>query len=360
MSKNPWNLERLRSYLGQEESYEVEFKSSKALTGDDGRARKFLADLTCHVSAFLNSEGGRLLIGIEEAESKDKKQAEKAVELSSGVPRSRYTAARISSAICDQIHPSVASYVSVFPVVVGQEDEEELLAYVVEVKPGVTAYQAADKHYYARRSFSSEPMEDKDIRLRMLADEKPRGELRYRVGWGLVGGQVDDYLETKSRLKAEHDRLVRQRGSFEQLSADEMVSLTMMRPSMPKVAINVTLALFNAGLITIKRGAISSGKVVVEGWDGVAIVNEPMRTAALLLDLSGDAGAGLYPEMECEIAGWKFQVEPRCLSQDGGLVIRDVALYLDNGTPIRADFDLTDEIRHNLDLACTTLGIDKA
>lgn len=360
MSKNPWNLELLRSYLGQEESYELEFKSSKALTGDDGKARKFLADLTCHVSAFLNSEGGRLLIGLEEAESKDKKQAEKAVGLSPGVRRSRYTPARITSAICDQIHPSVASYVNVFPVVVGKQDEEDLLAFVVEVKPGVTAYQAADKHYYARRSFSSEPMEDKDIRLRMLADEKPRGEIRHRVGWGLVGAQVDDYLANKSQSKAEYDRLLQARGSVEQLSADEIANLVKSLPTKPKVAIDVALALFNAGMITIKRGAISSGKVVIEGWDGVAIVNEPKPTAALSLDLSDDAGGGLYPEMECEIARWKFQVEPGCLSQDGRLVIKDVVLYLDNGTPIRADFDLTHEIRQNLDVACTTLDIDKA
>jgi hypothetical protein len=360
MNRNPWNLELLHSYIGQEESYELEFKSSTALTGDDGKARKFLADLTCHVSAFLNSEGGRLLIGIEEAESRDKKQAEKAVGLSLGVPRSRYTAARISSAICDQIHPSVASYVSVFPVIVGQVDGEDLQAFVVDVKPGVTAYQAADKHYYARRSYSSEPMEDKDIRLRMLADEKPRGELRYRVTWGLVGTQVDDFLAAKSRSKAEHDRRVQERGSFEALSSDEMVYLQGTLPPKPALAINVTLALFNAGMITIKRGAISRGELEIEGWNDVAIIDKPKPTAALHLDLSDEAGGGLYPEMECEIAGWRFQVDPACLSKEGRLVLKSIVLYLDNGTPIRAELDLTNEIRHNLALACTTLGIDKA
>jgi hypothetical protein len=84
------------------------------------------------------------------------------------------TSAQFESALCDRIHPSVAGLVKVFPILVGEQDGDHLLAYVVDVRSGITAYQAADKRYYVRRGYSSEPMEDKDIRLRMLTSHVPR------------------------------------------------------------------------------------------------------------------------------------------------------------------------------------------
>jgi predicted HTH transcriptional regulator len=111
------------------------------------------------VSAFLNTDGGQLVVGIEEQEGV-------AFDLSEGVARSRLTWERLQSAVCDRIQPAVAGYVSVFSVHVGTSPEgEKLFAFVIEVKPGTTAYQADDKKYYVRRSGQSEAMEDKDIRL---------------------------------------------------------------------------------------------------------------------------------------------------------------------------------------------------
>lgn len=95
--------------------------------------------------------------------------------LSTGVPKSRLSWEQLRNAICDRIQPGVAGYVSVFSVqVAANSDGEKLFAFVIDVKPGTTAYQADDKKYYVRRSGQSEPMEDKDIRLRMLAGDKPR------------------------------------------------------------------------------------------------------------------------------------------------------------------------------------------
>ena len=69
----------------------------------------------------------------------------------------------------------MAGYISAYSVLVGESATfDKLFAFVVDVRPGHTAYQADDKKYYVRRSGRSEPMEDKDIRLRMLAADKPR------------------------------------------------------------------------------------------------------------------------------------------------------------------------------------------
>src|SRR5690348_15200854 len=108
------------------------------------------------VSAFLNTDGGQLILGIEEKDG----------VLSDGVARSRMTAARLQSSICSRIQPAVAGYINVFPVQVGKSASgEELFAFVIDVKAGITAYQSDDKRYYVRRSGQSEAMEDKDIRL---------------------------------------------------------------------------------------------------------------------------------------------------------------------------------------------------
>lgn len=171
---DPWNKERLESYLNTEEGPSVDFKSSRPLTEAKTRA-KYLDNVSCHVSALLNGEGGFLLVGLEEGERKDLPDI--ATRFSPGVPRSEFTAAQFESAICDRIHPSVAGLVKVYPVQVAEDAGQPLLAFVVEVRSGITAYQAADKRYYVRRGYSSEPMEDKDIRLRMLTSQVARVSL---------------------------------------------------------------------------------------------------------------------------------------------------------------------------------------
>lgn len=175
---NPWSKERLESYLNTEEGPSVDFKSSQPLTEAKTRA-KYLDNLSCHVSALLNGEGGLLLVGLEEGTRKDLPDI--ATRFSPGVPRSEFTAAQFESAICDRIHPSVAGLVKVYPVQFAENAGQPLLVFVIEVRSGVTAYQAADKRYYVRRGYSSEPMEDKDIRLRMLTSQVARVSLAARL-----------------------------------------------------------------------------------------------------------------------------------------------------------------------------------
>jgi Putative DNA-binding domain len=167
---NPYGLEFLTELIGQEETQRLEFKSSRALLDMNSQKRnKFISDqVVPTISAFLNTDGGRLIIGIED-------RGGVAQELSAGVPRTLVRWEQLQSTICDRIQPAVAGYVSVFPVRVGaSSDGENLFAFVVDVKPGTTAYQADDRKYYVRRSGQSEAMEDKDVRLRMLAGDKPR------------------------------------------------------------------------------------------------------------------------------------------------------------------------------------------
>ncbi len=170
MMANPYNLEFMNGLIGQQETQRLEFKSSRELLNENPQKRgRFLSEqVVPTVSAFLNTDGGLLIIGIEEKDGS-------AIALSAGVPRSRTSWEQLQSAICDRIQPAVAGYVSVYSAQVGtNSDGEKSFAFVVDVKPGTTAYQADDKKYYVRRSGQSEAMEDKDVRLRMIAGDKPR------------------------------------------------------------------------------------------------------------------------------------------------------------------------------------------
>ena len=167
---NPYDFQFIKGLLGQQETQRLEFKSSRDLLNENSQKRgKFVSDrIVPTVSPFLNTDGGQLIVGVEEKEGT-------ATSLSAGVPRTRLAWEQLQSAICDRIQPAVAGYVNVFTVQVGDGTSgEKLYAFVVDVKVGTTAYQADDKKYYVRRSGQSEAMEDKDVRLRMLAGDKPR------------------------------------------------------------------------------------------------------------------------------------------------------------------------------------------
>src|SRR5260370_53333 len=92
MSKNPWTRELFAGYLQQEEGPEFEFKSSTDLL-TRGKWSGYIQQLCRHASAFLNGDGGRLLLGLEEANRKD--QPDIATALSPGIPRSVLTAAQL-------------------------------------------------------------------------------------------------------------------------------------------------------------------------------------------------------------------------------------------------------------------------
>lgn len=361
--KNPWTIERLRDFIGQEENYHLEFKSAKGiLQASNNEANNIFNTLSTHLSAFLNSEGGLLVIGIEETD--EKKQAGKAVSLSDGIPRSIYNGDRIQSRLCDRIQPSVANLVLVNTVVVGKQGDEDLLAFVIEVRQGVTAYQAADKKYYCRRSFSSEPMDDKDVRLRMLADNVPRIELlvetsstpRY-LSWAGYVKQFDNYQEAQQRLSlrvppssAEIEILL-QSGKLK-IHPDKIVPLPK---KIEKFSIRVGIFGYNSGTVSIKRACIqyklpydASGNLELTACDQeLDIENHPPFS---FRDLSFDQAGKimLYPAMKklffefyihltINFRDWAF-------NEDVELI-----LYLDGGSPERLQINLDELLNKAVD-----------
>lgn len=337
-SPNPWTLARLESLIGTQESDRLDFKSSIGLRDPKTRQR-FIEDLTAHVSAFLNTYGGTLVIGMEE----DKRNglADTAADLSKpGITESEMTASRLSDQICDRIHPSVAGRVQVFPVTVGNQSETgyPLRAFIIEVTEGVTAYQAADKLYYARRSFSSVPMDDKDIRLLMLSDDKPRGE----VSFDLETRPAGHNWESAIRDAAAYRQFLASRTT--PITPESAIEALQRRPNQPNhIEVEISLLLHNTGIATIHGGALSwrTDGELAPSLTFTQYSDSPMAWTPY-------GGIPLYPEMIGSIARWTLLV-PTDTKQVSGDMTLNISTYLDGGLPARKVFELAPYLNQAID-----------
>lgn len=139
-----------------EENIHLDYKSSGALAKDD----KKRSEITKDVSSFANSDGGIIVYGLSEKEHKP--------DSISYVDGSIFTKEWLENVI-NMIQPRIDG-VQIVPVRNGSNIKESI--YVVKIPRSQSApHMAKDKRYYKRFNFSSEPMEDyevKDIFCRAL------------------------------------------------------------------------------------------------------------------------------------------------------------------------------------------------
>ena len=151
-STSPWTLTRLGE-LGPDEHDFQEFKGSAWLWDGKAVAGWFHSALSKQVSAFANSAGGRLFIGIDDNGLPD-----------GGVPvniKPGGTRSWLEDVIRDAVAPSLGRY-NVFEVH-GGPDQPEIgpgrAVYVIELPPsGEAPHQALDHRYYLRIAGKSQPM----------------------------------------------------------------------------------------------------------------------------------------------------------------------------------------------------------
>lgn len=264
---NPWTLDRLKEYIGAEESVQLDFKSSRPLaSGNRNDAKKYIDALSCHVSAFLNSEGGLLLVGLEEEDRKN--QPDIATALSEGVPRKLLTAQQLENSICARIHPSVAAYVQVYPISLDDKDGNKPQAFAIEVKRGTTAYQAEDKIYYVRRGYSSDPMEDKDIRLRMLSDDRPRAAVQVAISSDdaifRLRKKLEDYATAVQNAEKE---LGKPRDQFSTEESIRFIPKLLDVAASERSEIKLMISVCNTGNRTIREYALVWQITALEGME---------------------------------------------------------------------------------------------
>jgi len=160
MDSGPRNEQDLHALIGQYESIRLDFKASALLSQPQDRIVK---QLTEDVSAFANTEGGVIVIGLRESKSGKRSVA---AEVDEGVDPDQMSPERLEQLIASNMSPPVPG-LAVRPIALSG-DKAGRLAYAVSVPRGSTAYQARHSLlYYGRSEFAAAPLHDNVIRMLM-------------------------------------------------------------------------------------------------------------------------------------------------------------------------------------------------
>lgn len=132
------------------------------MLGPDKSKPQIIEELSREVSAFANTEGGVLVIGVDTGRDAEKAMA---ITLSEGVDANLRKPEWLQQVVASNISPPLNGLI-VRPIRLSGTRAGKL-AYVIEVPKGETAHQAHDLKYYGRYELESKPLPDNEIRLRM-------------------------------------------------------------------------------------------------------------------------------------------------------------------------------------------------
>jgi len=182
--RRPWTENDVRGLIGSSETIRLEFKSGSSLETAD-KNDKWLGTVTAAISAFANTEGGELVLGIRESAARARKSIAEEID---GVP------ATIDR---EWLQRKIEGHIS--PYLPGIHFERVRLSspndrvvFIIQIPQGNTAYQANDRKYYGRSETECIPLPDHEIRLRMNRGRIPEPEVRCHVWFGRSAAEGKD------------------------------------------------------------------------------------------------------------------------------------------------------------------------
>ena len=157
----------------REESHTLEYKSPKILNKP--------VDLSKWVSAFLNSDGGLIIIGVTEdnPSKKDRIEAKIYPEKIEFV-NTEFNKERVDQIISSNIYSAVKPDIPIYPLR-GSRGVSETI-YLIEIPQGNNPpYQAADERYYRRLNSTKYPVKHYEIADFFGKRRKPNLELIFKL-----------------------------------------------------------------------------------------------------------------------------------------------------------------------------------
>lgn len=319
----------LQRYIGQSESIRLEFKASALLAHKDRDL--IVRQLTEEVSAFANTEGGVMIIGLKEGK---RGQRNIAVEIDEGTDPAHMPPDRLERLIASNISPAVPGLAVRQIELHGPKAGR--VAFVVIVPKGSTAYQATKPlRYYGRTEFAAEPLQDNVIRLLMT-----RGRVAHAVIelMGVSKESADEEYESRQEsLRQEQSEGVSIRG-------ERLEHLTSSPRAFDEYSFS--LAIRNDGGVTIRECLLAVSvaapfEVAVTGrqlglqphYFNFAVANKVTRYGSFSFGSGSErehrSEARLYPEQTRPFPGASFVARPPAGTGVANCTL-DWTLYLDD------------------------------
>lgn len=315
-----WSEAGLQALIGQSESIHLEFKSGLMFNDPD---TKWIEQLSKEVSAFANTVGGDLVLGIEE----DTKTRPRTATKLNGVPTT-LAPERLQQMIEGNVSPYLPG-IRVQRVQLSAFSDR--VAFVVHVPQGSTAYQAKDGRYYGRSEFEVKHLPDHEIRLRMNRGRIARSAIHAQLQRVALGSKYE------AQLREKHSEAIE---AFKIDAAAAVQRFPELRDLMSARyhpdEISFCLVLKNDGELTIRDPAIVVNEERSERLsDNWTLQGGPIPSR---LELRGEV---IFPGDMREVAGSHCNL--RCkhdvLLSEGDFRI-EWTIYLDNSPPSKGVIDL--------------------
>lgn len=155
-----------------QESLNLDYKRSKSLENTDYNKNEISKD----VSAFANSDGGKIIYGVIE-----KNHIPEKIDEGIDVEGKREW---LEQVINSKIKPRIQNVI-ITPIDLTSHSGKAI--FVVEIPVGTTAFQASDYRYYKRFNFQSVPMYDYEVKMTMNKYREPKIELQIDLSMNEAG-----------------------------------------------------------------------------------------------------------------------------------------------------------------------------
>ena len=355
METNIETEQDLQQLIGQYESVRLDFKASALLSQPTVRIIK---QLTEDVSAFANTEGGVVVIGLREGKRGKKSIA---VEIDEGVDPQKVQPEWLEQIIASNISPPIPG-LTVRPIPLSG-DKAGRVAYVVTVPKGITAYQARHSLlYYGRTEFAAVPLHDNVIRLLMTRGRVP--QVRVEISNCEILTADQEWAARQAKLQAVQDRI----------NAGEVVVYgrgvppreDLEAPKRGYDQLSFRLALVNTGEVTIRDFALSVAfttsselyRVLSPSDFGGEVLSarklrfrfaEGLRKTTLPTGESSPPERKIFPDDRVFFPNqdWFIHIPAGVPVEKRGVLLR-WAVYLDDAPPSMGDIDVTEHFQEDL------------
>lgn len=315
-----WDEYAIVQLKGREESLRLEFKAGALL---DKVQSIWVADISKEVSAFANTEGGTLVLGLTE-EKIGRTRVGGEID---GVPKS-ITREQLQRLIEGNLSPYLVG-IRVHRIDLSLIRDRAV--FVVEIPQGTTAYQANDGRYYGRSEIEAKFLPDHEVRLRMWRGKAARASLSARAVAVTMSEHVEQELREKHAVpldafRKDADAALRR---FPEL-------LDIMNADRVPDIIEYDLILRNDGEITIRDPAIEAEARMSEALlgEGVTIQYPPPDRYEMTGQLIYPGDERVVPDSRA-----KFRCR-RAAELNAGDHFIKWKVFLDNSPPSEGVFDL--------------------